>query len=104
VEAINFIPINGALSQEAERPEISGTWFEQKKPSISLPLSRDHKKVINGVWNYSKLDNLPEAKGSEKARYKIIDEDFKKYLKPTQIDSLHKHELGNILFVTCSGG
>ncbi len=46
---------------------------------MSLPLVKNHKQVINQVWEKSKLDSLRLANGSAKARYKIVDKDYDKF-------------------------
>ncbi len=37
------------------------------------------------------------ANGSAETRYKIVDEDYDKFLKPSQLDPLLKHELGQLV-------
>ena len=60
-------------------------------------MANDHKHVIRQVWEKSKLDSLRLANGSAEARYKIIDDDYDKFLKPSQLDPLLKHELGRVV-------
>ncbi len=52
---------------------------------MSLPLAKNHKQVINQVWEKYKLDSLRMANGSAEARYKIVDEDYDKFLKPWDV-------------------
>ncbi len=52
---------------------------------MSFPLAMNHKQVSNQVWEKSKLDSLGLANGSAEAKYKIVDEDIDKFLKPSQL-------------------
>ncbi len=45
---------------------------------MSLLLAKNHKQVINQVWEKYKHDSLRLANGSAEARYKIIDADYDK--------------------------
>ncbi len=63
-DTVTAISIKGAVDEEAEEPEISATRFQSKRARMSLPLAKNHKQVINQVWEKSKLDSLRLSLGS----------------------------------------
>ncbi len=64
-------------TDEAEEPEISASKFQYKREMVKLSLA-----------------SIPLSSHAVAAKYKIIEKDFDKYLKLSQLDMLLKHELG----------
>ncbi len=95
-DAVKVISIKGVVDEEAGEPEILANRFQSKRAMLNLPLAKNHKQVINLVWEKSKLDLLRLANGSAEARYDIVNEDHDKLSKPSKLDSLLKHELGQV--------
>lgn len=93
-EAVRIIPIKGAEDVQADELEIQTSRYKPSKARMDLPLAKVHKKVIDQIWNKKKLDSLSVCNPSALAKYRIVDEDYNKYFKPSTLDSHLKYELG----------
>ncbi len=96
-DAIQIVPIKGVETDEAEEPEISASRFQYRREMVKLPLAKNHISVIEDVWNSKKLDSIPLSSRAVAAKYKIIEKDFDKYLKPSQLDMFLKHDLARLV-------
>jgi hypothetical protein len=91
---IQKVEISGAKVDIPVEAEITSSRTRDKGPRVSLPFSREHRRMIDSVWKTDPGKKVPMFKSNTKARYYIAEPDRVACLSaPSKPDGVLAQEL-----------
>ena len=83
-ELIETLEIDDAIRTSKSKSKITSSRCKDEKPKALLPLDENHKQIIDKIWEKNPSE-IPGNKRSTKERYKMVDQDFDKYLTASRV-------------------
>ena len=83
-ELIETLEIDDAVRTSKVRSKITSSRCKDERPKALLPFDENHKQIIDNIWKGNPGEILVSKK-STKGRYKMVDQDFQKYLCPSTV-------------------
>ena len=81
---IATLQITDAVTTEKSKGRIVSSRCKDKKPQALLPFDVNHKAVIDSIWKKDP-NHISLYKKSTKDRYKLVEDDYAKYLKVASV-------------------
>ena len=83
-ELIETLEIDEAVRTSKVKSKITSSRCQDEKPKALLPFDDNHRQIIDNIWKVNPGD-ISISKKSTRGRYKMVEQDFDKYLCPSKV-------------------
>ena len=92
-EAISRLSIDDGSVEPETKVTFKSSRLKTKKAAALLPMSKEHKEIIDKIWQAKNVSKNKQYKKAVADRYKIAESDYNQYLQTSLIDRELEHEL-----------